>query len=124
MTDPLTLKFDSQGLVPAILQDAATGEVLMMAWMNAEALRLTQATGEAWFWSRSRQALWHKGATSGNVMRVQEMWADCDGDTLLVKVTPAGPACHTGERSCFFQRLQDEHFKGMENVRYIEKQKA
>lgn len=105
MTDLLTLKFDSQGLIPAILQDAATGQVLMMAWMNAEALGLTRSTGEAWFWSRSRQALWHKGATSGNVMRVQEIWADCDGDTLLVKVTPAGPACHTGERSCFFQPL-------------------
>ena len=77
----------------------------MVAWMNAEALRLTQQTGEAHFWSRSRQELWHKGATSGNVQRVREIWADCDADTLVIKVDPAGPACHTGARSCFYRRL-------------------
>ena len=77
----------------------------MVAWMNAESLRLTQETGETHFWSRSRQELWHKGATSGNVQRVQAIYADCDGDTLLILVDPAGPACHTGEVSCFFTRL-------------------
>ncbi len=83
-----------------------TGEVLMVAWMNAEALRLTRSTGEAHFWSRSRQQLWRKGETSGNVMRVRQILVDCDGDTLLVRVDPAGPACHTGERTCFFQELE------------------
>lgn len=102
------LKWDSLGLIPAVVQDAATLEVLMVAWMNAEALRLTQQTGEAWFWSRSRRELWHKGATSGNVLRVRELRADCDGDTLLLLVDADGPACHTGARSCFFNVL----FKG------------
>lgn len=101
----MELKFDDRGLIPAVVQDAATGEVLMVAWMNAESLRLTQETGETHFWSRSRQELWHKGATSGNTQRVREIWVDCDADTLLVKVDPAGPACHTGQRSCFFRRL-------------------
>lgn len=100
-----TLTFDDRGLLPAVVQDAATGEVLMVAWMNAEALRRTRATGEAWFWSRSRAELWRKGATSGNTMRVQEIRVDCDDDTLLLKVNPAGPACHTGERSCFYRTL-------------------
>ncbi len=99
------LIFDERGLIPAVVQDAMTGEVLMVAWMNAEALRLTQETGEAHFWSRSRQELWHKGATSGNVQRVREIRVDCDADVLLLKVDPAGPACHTGERSCFYRRL-------------------
>lgn len=97
--------FDGRGLVPAVLQHAETGEVLMVAWMNREAVRLTKETGQAHFWSRSRRTLWHKGETSGNVMHVREMWIDCDGDTLLVRVDPAGPACHTGERSCFYRRL-------------------
>jgi phosphoribosyl-ATP pyrophosphohydrolase/phosphoribosyl-AMP cyclohydrolase len=97
--------FDDKGLVPAVLQHAETGEVLMVAWMNRKALRLTQETGQAHFWSRSRRELWHKGATSGNVMNVREMWIDCDGDTLLVRVDPEGPACHTGQRSCFYRRL-------------------
>lgn len=97
--------FDSQGLVSAVLQDASTGEVLMVAWMNAEAVRLTQQTGEAHFWSRSRNEIWRKGATSGNTMRVRGAWVDCDGDALLLKVDPAGPVCHTGNRSCFFRRL-------------------
>ncbi|MFP4393914.1 MAG: phosphoribosyl-AMP cyclohydrolase [Anaerolineales bacterium] len=104
----MELKFDGRGLIPAVVQDAATGEVLMVAWMNAESLRLTQETGETHFWSRSRQELWHKGATSGNTQRVREIWVDCDADTLLVKVDPAGPACHTGQRSCFFRRLGNQ----------------
>lgn len=102
-----SLKFNDHGLLPAIAQDAETGAVLMLAWMNHEAVRLTQQTGEAWFWSRSRKALWHKGATSGHVLRVREIYLDCDGDTLLLKVNPAGPACHTGERSCFYRRFND-----------------
>jgi phosphoribosyl-AMP cyclohydrolase len=101
----LPLKWDDRGLIPAVLQDAVTGDILMVAWMNAEALRLTQETGEAHFWSRSRQELWHKGATSGNVQIVREIWVDCDADTLVVKVDPAGPACHTGARSCFYRQL-------------------
>jgi phosphoribosyl-AMP cyclohydrolase/phosphoribosyl-ATP pyrophosphohydrolase/phosphoribosyl-AMP cyclohydrolase len=99
------IKYDVSGLVPAIVQDAATKEVLMMAWMNAEALRLTLERGEAVFWSRSRQEIWHKGATSGNVQKVVEVRVDCDADTLLVLVEPAGPACHTGERSCFYRNI-------------------
>jgi phosphoribosyl-AMP cyclohydrolase/phosphoribosyl-ATP pyrophosphohydrolase/phosphoribosyl-AMP cyclohydrolase len=99
------IKYDVNGLVPAIVQDAATKEVLMMAWMNAEALRLTLERGEAVFWSRSRQEIWHKGATSGNVQKVVEVRVDCDADTLLVLVEPAGPACHTGERSCFYRNI-------------------
>ena len=100
-----TLKFTPDGLIPAILQDADTKEVLMLAWMNAEALQLTQERGEAVFWSRSRQEIWHKGATSGNVQRVLEIRYDCDSDVLLLLVNPAGPACHTGERSCFYRKL-------------------
>lgn len=103
--ESIDLKFDDRGLIPAILQDVHTGQVLMVAWMNAEALEQTQVTGEAHFWSRSRQLLWHKGATSGNIQRVHEIWVDCDADTLLLKVEPAGPACHTGSQSCFFRRL-------------------
>ena len=102
----MEINWDDRGLAPAIVQDSETGEVLMVAWMNAEALRLTQSSREAWFWSRSRSELWHKGATSGNVMHVQEIRVDCDSDTLLLKVKPAGPACHTGERSCFYQTLE------------------
>ncbi|MBN2393648.1 MAG: phosphoribosyl-AMP cyclohydrolase [Anaerolineae bacterium] len=102
----IELAFDERGLIPAVVQDATTGEVLMVAWMNVEALRLTQETGEAHFWSRSRQELWHKGATSGNVQYVREIWIDCDADVLLLKVKPAGPACHTGKRSCFYRRLE------------------
>jgi phosphoribosyl-AMP cyclohydrolase len=105
LTERIAIKWNSQGLVPAIVQDADSGEVLMMAWMNAESLRLTQQTGETHFWSRSRRELWHKGATSGNVQQVVSIHVDCDADTLLVRVHPAGPACHTGERSCFFREL-------------------
>lgn len=100
------IKWDERGLVPAVVQDAATRQVLMVAYMNAESLRRTLETGETVFWSRSRGQLWHKGATSGNVQRVQAVYVDCDGDTLLVLVHPAGPACHTGEVSCFYRRLQ------------------
>ncbi|MBI5292875.1 MAG: phosphoribosyl-AMP cyclohydrolase [Chloroflexi bacterium] len=99
-------KFDDRGLLTAVVQDAAGGEVLMVAWMNAEALRLTRESGEAWFFSRSRNELWHKGATSGNVMRVRELWADCDADTVLLKVDAVGPACHTGARSCFYRKVE------------------
>lgn len=99
------VRFDERGLVPAIVQDATTGEVLMLAYMNAESLSKTLETGETWFWSRSRGALWHKGETSGNIQRVVAISIDCDGDTLLVRVDARGPACHTGERTCFFRTL-------------------
>ncbi|OQA45933.1 MAG: phosphoribosyl-AMP cyclohydrolase [Chloroflexi bacterium ADurb.Bin325] len=99
------LRWDERGLIPAVVQDATTGQVLMVAWMNADALRLTLTTGETHFWSRSRAELWHKGATSGNTQAVTRVYVDCDGDTLLVQVQPAGPACHTGATSCFFRRL-------------------
>ncbi len=95
------IKYDAQGLVPAILQEQTTGKVLMMAWMNREALEKTVETQDAWFWSRSRQELWHKGGTSGNVQKVLSIGLDCDGDTLLIQVAPQGPACHTGNWSCF-----------------------
>jgi phosphoribosyl-AMP cyclohydrolase / phosphoribosyl-ATP pyrophosphohydrolase len=94
--------FDERGLVPCVVQDWRTGEVLTLAFMNEEALARTRETGETWFWSRSRGELWHKGATSGNVQRVRGLRYDCDADALLALVEPAGPACHTGERSCFF----------------------
>lgn len=99
------LKWDERNLLPAIVQDAASGEVLTLAYMNPESLRLTLETGQTWFWSRSRGELWHKGATSGNTQRVIEIRYDCDADALLVRVIPAGPACHTGERSCFYRVL-------------------
>jgi phosphoribosyl-AMP cyclohydrolase len=99
------IKFDGSGLVPAIVQDVETNEVLMLAYMNEESLRLTLETGETYFWSRSRREVWHKGATSGNIQRVVDVYVDCDADTLLVKVQPAGPACHTGERTCFYREL-------------------
>ncbi len=101
----INLRFDDRGLIAAVVQDAATGEVLMVAWMNDEALHLTQTTGETHFWSRSRGELWHKGATSGNVQRVREIRYDCDGDALLLLVEPDGPACHTGAVSCFYRTL-------------------
>jgi len=103
--EEMQIRFDERGLVPAILQNSATGEVLMVAWMNEEALQLTRETGQAHFWSRSRQELWHKGATSGNTMQVRDIQIDCDADTLLLQVNPAGPACHTGNRSCFFRHV-------------------
>lgn len=100
------VRFDERGLVPAVVQDATTGEVLMVAWMNREALARTLADRRTWFWSRSRSALWAKGETSGNVQHVEEVRVDCDADTLLVRVHPAGPACHTGQRSCFFREVE------------------
>ncbi|MEN3332235.1 MAG: phosphoribosyl-AMP cyclohydrolase / phosphoribosyl-ATP pyrophosphohydrolase [Blastocatellia bacterium] len=101
------VRFDERGLVPAIVQAAATGEVLMLAYMSRASLVKTIDTGETWFWSRSRGELWHKGATSGNTQRVVEIAVDCDGDTLLVKVEPHGPACHTGARTCFFRSFDE-----------------
>jgi phosphoribosyl-AMP cyclohydrolase / phosphoribosyl-ATP pyrophosphohydrolase len=95
------IHFDENGLVPCVVQDARTGEVLTLAYMNREALERTRTSGETWFWSRSREELWHKGETSGNVQRVRELRWDCDGDAILALVDPAGPACHTGERTCF-----------------------
>jgi phosphoribosyl-ATP pyrophosphohydrolase/phosphoribosyl-AMP cyclohydrolase len=95
------LKLNERGLIPAIVQNAESGEVLMMAFMSPESLERTVETGDAWFYSRSREELWHKGETSGNFLRVQEIIGDCDGDTLLLKVRPEGPACHTGAVSCF-----------------------
>jgi phosphoribosyl-AMP cyclohydrolase / phosphoribosyl-ATP pyrophosphohydrolase len=104
--DPLTyLKFDPNGLIPAVIQDAATKDVLMVAWMNAESLAKTIESGETWFWSRSRRELWHKGGTSGNTQQVVEIRYDCDGDTLLVLVNANGPACHTGAVSCFYRKI-------------------
>jgi phosphoribosyl-AMP cyclohydrolase len=97
-----------QDLRAAIVQDAGDGRVLMLAWMDEEALRRTRETGEAWFWSRSRGELWHKGETSGNVQRVRALRYDCDCDALLALVDPAGPACHTGERSCFYRQLEPD----------------
>jgi phosphoribosyl-ATP pyrophosphohydrolase/phosphoribosyl-AMP cyclohydrolase len=96
--------YDERGLVPCIVQDATTDVVLMLAWMNAESLRLTRETGSVHFWSRSRQALWRKGETSGNTLAVVEIRIDCDLDTVLVRANPAGPTCHTGATSCFFHR--------------------
>jgi phosphoribosyl-ATP pyrophosphohydrolase/phosphoribosyl-AMP cyclohydrolase len=104
----MEINWDERGLVPAIVQDVRSGAVLMLAYMNEEALRLTQETGEAHFWSRSRKELWHKGATSGHVQHVREILSDCDADTILLKVDPAGPACHTGEYSCFYRKLKRE----------------
>ncbi|HEX6305679.1 MAG TPA: phosphoribosyl-AMP cyclohydrolase [Anaerolineales bacterium] len=101
----MEFNYDQNGLMPAVLQDVDTAEVLMVAWMNEEALERTRESGQAHFWSRSREELWHKGSTSGNVMYVREIRVDCDADTLLLKVKPAGPACHTGESSCFFRSL-------------------
>ena len=109
------IKFDERGLVPAIVQDARTHEVLTLAYMNAESLKLTQESNETWFWSRSRAELWRKGSTSGNTQRVIEIRRDCDSDALVVLVEPAGPACHTGNRSCFYRDLGsaeiDLHFR-------------
>jgi len=99
------IKWDDNGLVPAIVQDAASKDVLMMAYMNKESLKLTLESGETWFWSRSRNELWHKGATSGHIQKVRSLKYDCDGDTLLVLVNQVGPACHTGQYSCFFNSV-------------------
>ena len=99
------VKFDDKGLIPAIAQDAKTGEVLMVAYMNQESLEKTLATGQVWFFSRKRKELWHKGATSGNYLNVKKVFIDCDEDTVLLQVDAAGPVCHTGNRTCFFREL-------------------
>lgn len=99
------IKWDERGLVPVIAQHFQTSQVLMMAWMNKEALAATLATGNVHYWSRSRRALWRKGETSGHFQTLKEMYVDCDGDTLLIKIDQVGPACHTGEKSCFFNKV-------------------
>ena len=101
------LNYDERGLIPCIVQDDETGEVLMMAWMNAESVALTLEQRTTWFWSRSRAELWHKGATSGNTQQLVELRYDCDADCLLARVIPAGPACHTGNTSCFYWTLEN-----------------
>ncbi len=113
MTDTLSredflseVSFNSEGLVPVVAQSAATGAVLMVAWMNADALERTLSSGEVTYWSRSRKELWRKGETSGHTQRLIEAWIDCDGDTLLMKVDQMGPACHTGAPVCFYRKLE------------------
>ena len=105
------IKFNQDGLIPAIAQDADTGEVLMLAYMNEESLRRTLESGQVWFYSRSRRELWHKGATSGNTITVRSIWKDCDSDTILIKGKAAGPVCHTGNETCFFQEMTREDLK-------------
>jgi phosphoribosyl-ATP pyrophosphohydrolase/phosphoribosyl-AMP cyclohydrolase len=105
VTGPEDLRFDERGLIPAVVQDAGDGTVLMVAWMNRESLQRTLDERRTVFWSRSRQELWRKGDTSGHVQHVEEVRADCDGDTLLVRVHQVGPACHTGARSCFHRSV-------------------
>jgi phosphoribosyl-AMP cyclohydrolase len=102
------LKFDDKGLIPVIIQDADNGDVLMLGYANQESLRRTIDSGEVWFYSRSRQELWHKGETSGNVLQVKSIDKDCDSDAILIKAKPAGPVCHTGNQSCFFQKLDKQ----------------
>jgi phosphoribosyl-ATP pyrophosphohydrolase/phosphoribosyl-AMP cyclohydrolase len=101
------LKFNSDGLIPAIVQDASTKQVLMLAYMNAESLELTLEKRETHFWSRSRGELWHKGEISGNIQKVINVSVDCDADTLLIQVRPMGPACHTGQQTCFYRRMEE-----------------
>lgn len=108
------LRFDESGLLPAVVQDADSGAVLMVAYVDAESLEKTLETGEAHFWSRSRKKLWRKGESSGNVLRVLEVLVDCDRDCLLIRAVPAGPTCHTGERSCFFETLEGERVETSE----------
>jgi phosphoribosyl-AMP cyclohydrolase len=111
MDNKLKLKYNQDGLIPAIIQDANTNHVLMLAYMNESAVQHTLESGETHFWSRSRQELWHKGVTSGNTQKVVDIHFDCDLDTLLVRVNPTGPACHTGQQTCFYQtfiRWSDE----------------
>ena len=103
---PEELTYDDRGLLPAIVQDASTEAVLMLAWVDAEALKRTIDTKTTWFWSRSRQEYWNKGATSGNVQKVVEVRYDCDADAVLMRVEPAGPACHTGEYTCFYRSFE------------------
>ena len=105
--DPKDLTFDDRGLLPAIVQDASTKDVLMLAWVNEEAVRRTLDSKTTWFWSRSREEYWNKGATSGNKQNVIEVRYDCDADAILMLVDPSGPACHTGETSCFYRSMTD-----------------
>ena len=114
--DQLSPRFDANGLIAAVTTHADTGEVLMLAWMNAEALAKTLQTGEAHYFSRSRQALWHKGATSGQIQKVVETRIDCDQDAVWVKAVPAGPTCHTGARTCFFRRIGAEGLSPVDNA--------
>lgn len=107
MIDLAAVKFNADGLVPAVAQDKKTGQVLMLAYMNRESLQKTLTTGQAWYWSRSRQELWEKGATSGHIQKVHKITLDCDGDALLLEVEQIGPACHTGEQSCFHSLLYE-----------------
>lgn len=107
MFDPASLKYDAHGLIPAVAQDHASGEVLMVAWMNAESVAQTLATGKVTYWSRSRQAFWVKGESSGHLQSLVEMRVDCDRDCLLVLVDQTGPACHTNRRSCFYTGIRD-----------------
>ena len=102
------LKFDDKGLIPAIVQDGRTGEVLMLGYMNKESLKRTLTSGDVWFYSRSRQQLWHKGETSGNFLRLKSITKDCYSNSLLIEAEPTGPVCHTGNRTCFFQQLESE----------------
>ncbi|HEY7062077.1 MAG TPA: bifunctional phosphoribosyl-AMP cyclohydrolase/phosphoribosyl-ATP diphosphatase HisIE [Chloroflexota bacterium] len=110
------LKYDANGLIPAVVQDAETRQVLMVGYMNRESVQRTVETGQAWFWSRSRGELWHKGATSGHYLNVRAIHVDCDGDTLLVEAAPAGPTCHTGAVSCFFNELEAEDGRAAANA--------
>jgi phosphoribosyl-ATP pyrophosphohydrolase/phosphoribosyl-AMP cyclohydrolase len=113
--DLSTVKLDEQGLVPVVAQDSVTGQVLMVAWANHQALIETLRSGRAFFYSRSREELWKKGESSGNILSVQEVWVDCDGDTVIYRVQPQGPSCHTGSPTCFFRRL-DEGTRLFENA--------
>ncbi len=106
------LKFDDKGLIPAIIQDVRNGEVLMLGYMNKESLRLTLSSGDVWFYSRSRQKLWHKGETSGNFLRMKSVVKDCDSDTFLIQVEPAGPVCHLGNRTCFLKN--DREYRALD----------
>ena len=105
------LKFNNKGLIPVIIQDSENGEVLMLGYADKEALKRTLKSGEVWFYSRSRQELWHKGATSGSILKVKSIAKDCDSDTILIKAKPPGPVCHTGNRSCFFQEFSQADIK-------------
>lgn len=115
------LKFDERGLIPAVVQEADTGEVLMVAWMDRPALEATLATGLTHFWSRARGTLWRKGESSGHVQHVQALWADCDADTLLVQVHQEGVACHTGQRTCFFTAIRDGAAAGATMLERLER---
>ncbi len=105
------IKFDEKGLIPAVIQDAATGEVLMLGYMNEESLRRTMKSKEVWFYSRSRQELWHKGETSGNVIKVKNIKYNCENNSLLVTAIPTGPVCHTGNKTCFYRELTEDNLK-------------